>query len=240
MNKLIKTIGVKKDFKAGKETVSVLKGVDFTINEGEFVGIIGPSGSGKTTLLQLLAGLDTPTEGSIEVNGETLSSKSEKQRTILRRQTIGLVFQNYQLLPTLTVFENIIFPLHADGKKASTKEVNELLEAVDLRGYEKRYPNELSGGQQQRVAIARALIHKPAILLADEPTGNLDRERSGEILDLLAKLHQERNQTIVMVTHDMFAAGYSDRIVLFKDGVIEAEVQREDEEYAVFLSRFMA
>lgn len=240
MNKLIKTIGVKKDFKAGKETVSVLKGVDFTINEGEFVGIIGPSGSGKTTLLQLLAGLDTPTEGSIEINGETLSSKSEKQRTILRRQTIGLVFQNYQLLPPLTVFENIIFPLHADGKKASTKEVNELLEAVDLRGYEKRYPNELSGGQQQRVAIARALIHKPALLLADEPTGNLDRERSGEILDLLAKLHQERNQTIVMVTHDMFAAGYSDRIVLFKDGVIEAEVQREDEEYAVFLSRFMA
>ncbi|MGN8647275.1 ABC transporter ATP-binding protein [Gracilibacillus sp. HCP3S3_G5_1] len=237
---MIKTIGVKKDFKAGKETVSVLKGVDFTINEGEFVGIIGPSGSGKTTLLQLLAGLDTPTEGSIEINGETLSSKSEKQRTILRRQTIGLVFQNYQLLPPLTVFENIIFPLHADGKKASTKEVNELLEAVDLRGYEKRYPNELSGGQQQRVAIARALIHKPALLLADEPTGNLDRERSGEILDLLAKLHQERNQTIVMVTHDMFAAGYSDRIVLFKDGVIEAEVQREDEEYAVFLSRFMA
>ncbi len=220
--------------------VSVLKGVEFTVKEGEFVGIIGPSGSGKTTLLHLLAGLDTPTEGSIQLNGDELSSQSEKQRTIFRRQKIGLVFQNYQLLPTLTVFENIAFPLHADGKKTSTKDVNELLEAVDLKGYEKRFPNELSGGQQQRVAIARALIHKPAILLADEPTGNLDRERSSEILDLLAKLHQERNQTIVMVTHDMFAAGYSDRIVLFKDGVIEAEVQREDEEYAFFLSRFMA
>jgi putative ABC transport system ATP-binding protein len=237
---LIKTIGLTKDFKAGKEMVSVLKGVEFTVKEGEFVGIIGPSGSGKTTLLHLLAGLDTPTEGSIQLNGDELSSQSEKQRTIFRRQKIGLVFQNYQLLPTLTVFENIAFPLHADGKKTSAKDVNELLEAVDLKGYEKRFPNELSGGQQQRVAIARALIHKPAILLADEPTGNLDRERSSEILDLLAKLHQERNQTIVMVTHDMFAAGYSDRIVLFKDGVIEAEVQREDEEYAFFLSRFMA
>ncbi|MFD2656878.1 ABC transporter ATP-binding protein [Gracilibacillus thailandensis] len=237
---MIKTIGLTKDFKAGKEMVSVLKGVEFTVKEGEFVGIIGPSGSGKTTLLHLLAGLDTPTEGSIQLNGDELSSQSEKQRTIFRRQKIGLVFQNYQLLPTLTVFENIAFPLHADGKKTSTKDVNELLEAVDLKGYEKRFPNELSGGQQQRVAIARALIHKPAILLADEPTGNLDRERSSEILDLLAKLHQERNQTIVMVTHDMFAAGYSDRIVLFKDGVIEAEVQREDEEYAFFLSRFMA
>ncbi|WP_163583191.1 ABC transporter ATP-binding protein [Gracilibacillus saliphilus] len=237
---MIKTIGLTKDFKAGKEMVSVLKGVEFTVNEGEFVGIIGPSGSGKTTLLHLLAGLDTPTGGSIQLNGDEFSSQSEKQRTIFRRQKIGLVFQNYQLLPTLTVFENIAFPLHADGKKTSAKDVNELLEAVDLKGYEKRFPNELSGGQQQRVAIARALIHKPAILLADEPTGNLDRERSSEILDLLAKLHQERNQTIVMVTHDMFAAGYSDRIVLFKDGVIEAEVQREDEEYAFFLSRFMA
>lgn len=237
---MIKTIGLTKDFKAGKEMVSVLKGVEFTVNEGEFVGIIGPSGSGKTTLLHLLAGLDTPTGGAIQLNGDEFSSQSEKQRTIFRRQKIGLVFQNYQLLPTLTVFENIAFPLHADGKKTSAKDVNELLEAVDLKGYEKRFPNELSGGQQQRVAIARALIHKPAILLADEPTGNLDRERSSEILDLLAKLHQERNQTIVMVTHDMFAAGYSDRIVLFKDGVIEAEVQREDEEYAFFLSRFMA
>ncbi|MGP4040124.1 ABC transporter ATP-binding protein [Gracilibacillus sp. D59] len=237
---MIKTIGLTKDFKAGKEMVSVLKGVEFTVKEGEFVGIIGPSGSGKTTLLHLLAGLDTPTDGSIQLNGKELSSQSEKQRTILRRQKIGLVFQNYQLLPTLTVFENIAFSLHADGKRTSAKDVSELLEAVDLKGYEKRFPHELSGGQQQRVAIARALIHKPAILLADEPTGNLDRERSSEILDLLAKLHQERNQTIVMVTHDMFAAGYSDRIVLFKDGVIEAEVQREDEEYAFFLSRFMA
>lgn len=210
------------------------------MKRGEFVAIIGPSGSGKTTLLQLLGGLDVPTEGSIKLNGIEIQNKSEKERTILRRKKVGFVFQNYQLLPTLTVFENIAFPLHAEGKKFFRDEIEELLEAVDLKGYDKRFPYELSGGQQQRVAIARALIHKPEILLADEPTGNLDRERSDDILDLLAKFHHERNQTIVMVTHDMFAAGYADRIVLFKDGIIETEVAREDDDYALFLTRFMA
>ena len=237
---MIEAIGVKKECQSGKEIVPVLKGVNLSIKQGEFVAVIGPSGSGKTTLLQLLGGLDVPTEGLIKLNGIEIQNKSEKERTIFRRKKVGFVFQNYQLLPTLTVFENIVFPLHADGKKFSKDEVAELLEAVDLKGYDNRFPYELSGGQQQRVAIARALIHKPEILLADEPTGNLDRERSSDILDLLAKLHHERKQTIVMVTHDMFAAGYADRIVLFKDGVIESEVEREDDDYALFLTRFMA
>lgn len=237
---MINVVDLKKDYKTGKEVVPVLKGVNLTIEEGEFVCIIGPSGSGKTTLLHLLGGLDTPASGAIHLNGSELTAKSEKQRTILRRKQIGLVFQNYQLLPTLTVYENIIFPLHADGKKATDNEVQMLLDAVYLDGFQKRFPHELSGGQQQRVAIARALIHEPAILLADEPTGNLDRQRSSDILDLLEKFHQERKQTIVMVTHDMFAAGYADRIILFKDGVIEAEVKREDDDYAKFLARFMA
>ena len=231
---------IQKDFINGKETTKVLKGVDFKVNQGEFVAIMGPSGSGKSTLLQLLGGLDLPTSGEIKVNGKNISNMSEKQRTIMRRQQIGFVFQNYQLLPMLTVYENIAFPLHADGQKVSPKKIQELLTAVDLKGYDQRFPNELSGGQQQRVAIARALINDPAILLADEPTGNLDRNRAGDILELLSFFHQEKNQTIVMVTHDMFSAGYADRMILFKDGVIESEVKREDDDYAEFLSHFMA
>ncbi|MBY7145014.1 ABC transporter ATP-binding protein [Virgibacillus sp. NKC19-3] len=237
---MINAIGVTKEFKNGRELTSVLKGIDFSVKKGEFTAIMGPSGSGKSTLLQLLGGLDVPTGGQINLDGMELHSKTEKQRTVIRRKQIGFVFQSYQLLPTLSVFENIAFPLHADGKKVVPEAVHELLEKVDLKGYDKRFPHELSGGQQQRVAIARALIHKPAILLADEPTGNLDRERSSDILDLLASFHLDREQTIVMVTHDMFAAGYADRIVLFKDGFIETEVQREDDDYAAFLSRFMA
>lgn len=237
---MIKVTGLTKNYKTGKEVVPVIKGVDLSIREGEFICIIGPSGSGKTTLLHLLGGIDTPTSGTIQLKNTDLTTKSEKERTILRRKEIGFIFQNYQLLPTLTVYENIVFPMHADGKKASQEEVKTLLKAVDLQGFENRFPHELSGGQQQRVAIARSLIHQPAILLADEPTGNLDRKRSSDILDLLAKFHLERKQTIVMVTHDIFAAGYADRIILFKDGVIESEVKREDDDYAKFLARFMA
>lgn len=237
---MIQTENVKKSFKNGKEITEVLQGVDFTVKKGEFVAIMGPSGSGKSTLLQLLGGLDLPGSGAITLDGTALHTKSEKQRTMIRRRKIGFIFQNYQLLPMLTVYENIVFPLHADGQKVQKSKVYDLLQAVGLSGYDTRFPGELSGGQQQRVAIARSLIHEPAILLADEPTGNLDRERSSSTLDLLSSFHQERQQTIVMVTHDMFAAGYADRIVLFKDGMIETEVQREDDDYAEFLSRFMA
>lgn len=237
---VIEAVNVKKEFRNGKEITPVLKGVNFSVKKGEFVAIMGPSGSGKSTLLQLLGGLDIPTSGAIRLAGTDLHAQSEKKRTIMRRQKVGFVFQNYQLLPTLTVYENIVFPIHADGRKIEKGKVYELLKAVDLEGYDQRFPYELSGGQQQRVAIARSLIHEPAILLADEPTGNLDRGRSSDTLKLLSSFHQDREQTIVMVTHDMFAAGYADRIVLFKDGMIETEVKREDDDFAEFLSRFMA
>lgn len=237
---MIDATNLKKDFVNGKEITNVLKGVDLKINQGEFVAIMGPSGSGKSTLLQLLGGLDLPTSGGISINKQGIHHMSEKQRTIMRRQQIGFVFQNYQLLPMLTVYENIAFPLHADGQKVSHQKIEALLKIVDLQGYGSRFPNELSGGQQQRVAIARALINDPSILLADEPTGNLDRNRASDIMELLVSFHQERQQTIVMVTHDMFSAGYADRLILFKDGVIESEVKREDGDYGEFLSHFMA
>src|SRR5690625_4822611 len=163
MNRMKQTTNVKKEFKNGKEVTPVLKGVNFSVKKGEFVAIMGPSGSGKSTLLQLLGGLDTPTSGEIGLDGMALHTKSEKKRTIMRRQKIGFVFQNYQLLPMLTVYENIAFPLHADGQKVQLNKVDDLLSAVGLTGYGKRLHNELSGGQQQRVAISRALIHEPAI-----------------------------------------------------------------------------
>src|SRR5690625_1437684 len=171
MSVMIDATNLKKDFVNGKEITNVLKGVDLKINQGEFVAIMGPSGSGKRTLLQLLGGLDLPTSGGISINKQGIHHMSEKQRTIMRRQQIGFVFQNYQLLPMLTFYENISFHLHADGQKVSHQKIEALLKIVDLQGYGSRFPNELSGGQQQRVAIARALINDPSILLADEPTG---------------------------------------------------------------------
>lgn len=238
---MIKTTNVYKHFQAGEQRVEVLQGVDFSVNKGEFVTVMGPSGSGKSTLLQLLGGLDVPSGGEIEVDGTVINRQSEKERTIFRRRHVGLVFQNYQLLPTMTVEENVAFPLHADGAAASQVQakVKELLAAVGLEQMGGRFPGVLSGGQQQRVAIARSLVNEPKLLLADEPTGNLDRKRAGDVLDLLSNFHKQ-GQTIVMVTHDIFAAGYADRIVLFKDGRIESEVEREAEDYAQFVARFLA
>lgn len=231
-----------KSFEQGNLKIEVLKGIDLTIKEGEFIAIMGPSGSGKSTLLQLLGGLDTPSTGQVKIEGKAFSGLTEKQRTIARRKSIGFIFQNYQLLPTLTVEENISFPLHADGRKDKNmkEEIRNMIKDVGLEGFEKKFPNLLSGGQQQRVSIARALIHEPKILLADEPTGNLDRKRAKEILDLLAKFNKQRKQTIIMVTHDIFAAGYADKIILFKDGLIETEVTREDHGYAEYLASFLA
>lgn len=233
---------VTKEFLQGDETVKVLKGVDLSIREGEFVAVMGPSGSGKSTMLHLLGGLDTPTGGNVTIDGKDFFGGSEKERTIMRRREIGFIFQNYQLLPTLTVEENVAFPLHADGRKERDliRNVHQLIKAVGLEGLEKKSPNLLSGGQQQRVAVARGLIHEPKILLADEPTGNLDRKRGEDILNLLARFNKERNQTILMVTHDVFAAGYADRIILFKDGVIENELVKENEDYAAYLAGFLA
>lgn len=239
---MIQMKGLTKSFKQGQEQTKVLKGIDLTIKEGEFVAIMGPSGSGKSTLLQLVGGLDLPTSGDIQINDHQLHKMNEKERTIFRRKHMGFVFQNYQLLPTLTVKENVSFPIHADRKvsKQDEERVNQLIQAVGLDGYGDKKANVLSGGQQQRVAVARAIANQPAVLLADEPTGNLDREKAEEILHLLAGFHRKEGQTIVMVTHDIFAAGFADRIILFKDGLVDQEIRREDEHYAEYLAHFMA
>ncbi|BBU39202.1 MULTISPECIES: ABC transporter ATP-binding protein [Aeribacillus] len=239
---MIKVSNLTKEFLQGQERTRVLKGVDLNIKKGEFVAIMGPSGSGKSTLLQLMGGLDVPTAGDIQIDGKYLNKMSEKERTIFRRQKLGFVFQNYQLLPTLTVEENIAFPLHADGKltKEKSRVIQELIQAVGLEGLHRKRANLLSGGQQQRVAIARALVNSPTVLLADEPTGNLDRANAEEILRLLTVFHRENRQTIVMVTHDIFAAGFADRIILFRDGGIDQVVSREEGDYAKYLANFMA
>ncbi|MFS0646552.1 ABC transporter ATP-binding protein [Siminovitchia sp. 179-K 8D1 HS] len=239
---MIKVRNLKKEFIQGQEKTQVLKGVDLNVGEGEFVAIMGPSGSGKSTLLQLLGGLDLPTEGDVLINQSNLSNMTEKERTIFRRKHIGFIFQNYQLLPTLTVEENIAFPLHADGSLTKEKNqfISELLDSVGLNGLGRKRVNLLSGGQQQRVAIARALVNNPSVLLADEPTGNLDRNKAEEILGLITRFNRENNQTIIMVTHDIFAAGFADRIILFKDGVIDQVISRKDDDYAKYVANFMA
>lgn len=239
---MIKVSNLKKEFIQGQERTEVLKGIDLNVEEGEFVAIMGPSGSGKSTLLQLLGGLDVPTEGDIVINQNNLSDMTEKERTIFRRKYMGFIFQNYQLLPTLSVEENIAFPLHADGSLTKKKNqiIIELLDAVGLKGLGRKRANLLSGGQQQRVAIARALVNNPSVLLADELTGNLDRVKAEEILVLLSRFNRENNQTIIMVTHDIFAAGFADRIILFKDGVIDQVISRKDDDYAKYVANFMA
>ncbi|WP_042473779.1 ABC transporter ATP-binding protein [Bacillus ndiopicus] len=239
---MIKVRNLKKEFIQGQERTQVLKGFDLNIEEGEFVAVMGPSGSGKSTLLQLLGGLDVPTEGDIVINQSNLSNMTEKERTIFRRKYIGFIFQNYQLLPTLSVEENIAFPLHADGSLTKKKNqiIIELLDSVGLKGLGRKRANLLSGGQQQRVAIARALVNNPSVLLADEPTGNLDRGKAEEILGLISRFNRENNQTIIMVTHDIFAAGFADRIILFKDGVIDQVISRKGDDYAKYVANFMA
>lgn len=239
---MIQVKNLKKEFSQGQERIKVLKNVSLQIQEGEFVAIMGPSGSGKSTLLQLLGGLDIPTEGDIIINQHYLNKMMEKKRTIFRRQNIGFIFQNYQLLTNLNVEENIAFPLHADGILTKEKKqlVSELLDSVGLKGLGQKRVNLLSGGQQQRVAIARALVSKPAVLLADEPTGNLDRNTAEDILGLITKFNRDYNQTIIMVTHDIFAAGFADRIILFKDGVVDQVISRKDEDYAKYVANFMA
>src|SRR5690625_2803136 len=239
---MIEVKHLKKEYIQGQERKNVLKDVNLQVQEGEFIAIMGPSGSGKSTLLQLLGGLDIPTEGEIIINDRHINQMKEKERTIFRRKYIGFVFQNYQLLPTLTVEENIAFPLHADGSLTKDKKqlIIDLLNSVGLEDLGRKRTNLLSGGQQQRVAIARALVSNPAVLLADEPTGNLDRNTAEEILGLMLKFNRQNKQTIIMVTHDIFAAGFADRIILFKDGAIDQEISRKDDDYAKYVANFMA
>lgn len=211
-----------KDFELGNTMTRVLKDVSIKVLKGEFVSIMGQSGSGKSTLLYILGGLDTPTRGTVSMNGIDISKFNDEKMSKIRRQKIGFVFQFYNLIPNLNVEENIMLPLLLDGKKARDyrKQLDEILEVVGLTDRRKHTPRELSGGQQQRVAIARALIGNPEILFADEPTGNLDSATGAEIMDLLRAINRDSGQTILMVTHSPEAAKSSNRVITVKDGMI--------------------
>ncbi|MBU8918588.1 ABC transporter ATP-binding protein [Bacillus sp. FJAT-29953] len=211
-----------------------LKDTAMQVRKGEFVAIMGPSGSGKSTLLQLLGGLDQPTTGNIIVDGIDLTKLNEKERTLFRRTKVGFVFQNYQLLPMMTVGENIALSLTANNtpKNEIKTIVQKLLSEVNLQGKESVFPSQLSGGQQQRVAIARALAMKPSLILADEPTGNLDQKNGEDILKLLSRLNKEEKITVVMVTHDQQAAQVADRIIVVRDGMIVEEGGYRNEKVA--------
>jgi putative ABC transport system ATP-binding protein len=219
---ILETTSLTKQYHMGEVTVTALDGVDFSVSRGEYVAIMGPSGSGKSTLLHLLGGLDAPTTGEVILAGQPLSQLSDDQITIVRRKKVGFIFQFYNLLPTLSAAENVALPLMIDGKPISAyrQRIEELLTLVSLGDRANHRPDQLSGGQQQRVAIARAFVNQPEIVLADEPTGNLDSRSGKAILELLRRTCRELKATIIMVTHDPRAASYADRVVFLKDGRI--------------------
>ena len=202
--------------------------VSFSVEQGQFVAIIGPSGSGKSTLLHILGGVDTPTKGKVYVDGNDMYTLNESALAIFRRRQIGLIYQFYNLIPVLNVEENITLPLLLDHRKVEQKNLDELVDILGLSTRLSHLPNELSGGQQQRVSIARALIASPTLVLADEPTGNLDRKNSEEIVALLKQLHKEKNQTLIIITHDESIALQADRIISIEDGrIVKDEVIRK-------------
>ena len=222
MESILKAVGLKKYYGAGDTQVRALDGVDLEIERGKFTAIIGTSGSGKSTLLNMLGGLDTPTEGSVQIGGTELARLNREQATIFRRKQIGFVFQNYNLIPVLTVWENIVFPLSLDRQKPDRTFIMEVAKLLGLEEKLDSLPGCLSGGQQQRAAIARALASKPAIILADEPTGNLDSRTSDDVMGLLQMSSRKFHQTIVMITHNPEIAQTADRIVRIEDGRIVA------------------
>ena len=218
--KIAEVQNLKRIFTVGKREVPVLNGIYLSVEAGEFVAIVGASGSGKTTLLHLMGALDTPTAGEIKIRGCEISHLSQDEQIIFRRRNIGFVFQNYNLIPVLNVYENIVLPLRLDGRKVDDELLEMLLISLKLKDRKYQMPNTLSGGQQQRVAIARALITKPALVLADEPTGNLDARTSMEVIGLMKTLAYQFHQTLVVVTHDEEIAQMADRIVRMEDGKI--------------------
>ena len=217
---ILQTTDLKKYYGTELNITKALDGVTLSIEEGEFVAIVGTSGSGKSTLLNMMGGLDTPTSGSIKVKGKELSKFNDEKLTIFRRRQIGFIFQNYNLVPVLNVYENIVLPVGLDGDKVDKKFMGEVVRMLALEDKLNNLPNNLSGGQQQRVAIARALISKPAIVLADEPTGNLDSRTSSDVLGLLKVTSQKFHQTLVMITHNNEIAQLADRIIRIEDGKI--------------------
>ena len=220
---ILRACGLRKIYGSGETAVHALDGVNLTVEKGEFVAIVGTSGSGKSTLLHMLGGLDRPTEGKVFVDGKDIFALKDEELTIFRRRKIGFVFQAYNLVPVLNVYENIVLPIELDGGRIDTAHVDRIIETLGLSEKIHNLPGQLSGGQQQRVAIARALATKPAILLADEPTGNLDSKTSLDVLGLLKVSGQKFSQTIVMITHNEEIAQMADRIIRIEDGRIAGE-----------------
>ena len=217
---ILSTNNLKKQYGDGETAVHALAGVNLSVEKGEFVAVVGTSGSGKSTLLHMLGGLDRPTSGSVTVDGKDIFSLKDEALTIFRRRKIGFVFQNYNLVPVLNVYENIVLPIQLDGGSIDNAYINSIIETLGLQTKLSNLPNNLSGGQQQRVAIARALAAKPVIILADEPTGNLDSHTSQDVLGLLKVTSQKYAQTIVMITHNEEIAQLADRIIRIEDGLI--------------------
>ena len=218
--RVLQTVDLKKYYGEEPNITRALDGVNFSVDDGEFVAVVGTSGSGKSTLLHMMGGLDTPTSGSVFVRDKDLSKMYDEQLTIFRRRNIGFIFQNYNLVPILNVYENIVLPVELDGDTADQRFMDNVVNMLGLDDKLKNMPNHLSGGQQQRVAIARALITKPAIILADEPTGNLDSKTSADVLGLIKRTSTEFHQTVVMITHNNDIARLADRIVRIEDGKI--------------------
>ncbi|MBQ4267050.1 MAG: ABC transporter ATP-binding protein [Clostridia bacterium] len=220
---ILKIENLSKIYGEGENQVKALDNVSFSVPKGQFVAIIGPSGSGKSTLLHILGGVDRPTSGKVYLDGQDVYAQNEDQLAIFRRRQVGLIYQFYNLIPVLNVTENITLPVLMDGKKVDKAYLDELVGLLSLKGREKHLPNELSGGQQQRVSIGRALINNPAVMLADEPTGNLDSKNSHEILELLKLSHKKYGQTLIVITHDSNIALQADRIITINDGKIASD-----------------
>ena len=220
---ILKVENLTKIYGKDNNKVVALDNVSFTVEKGEFVAIVGASGSGKSTLLHLLGGVDTPTSGKVFIDGQEIYKLNSDKLAIFRRREVGLIYQFYNLIPILTVEENITLPLELDNRKVDKFELNELIKLLGLERRRNHLPNELSGGQQQRTSIGRAIITKPAIILADEPTGNLDSKASEEVVTLLKKMNKDYKQTIIMITHNLEIASYADRIITIEDGRIVKE-----------------
>lgn len=223
IKEVVRTEELKKYYPLGTHTVKALDGVNLTVKEGEFVAITGKSGSGKSTLLHMLGALDVPTSGEVYIDGKSLASMTREEQAVFRRRKVGVVFQSYNLIPDLSVYENIVLPIELDGGYVDKAYIEELLRQLKIEDKRDALPGTLSGGQQQRTAIARALSYKPAILLADEPTGNLDTQTSHDVMGLLKTVARKYQQTTILITHNMDVAQLSDRIVYMEDGKIRKE-----------------
>lgn len=223
---LLTTRNLSKTYGSGKSAVHAISDINLSIKEGEFIAIVGSSGSGKSTLMHLLGGVDRPTEGTVYLNGEDIYARSDEKLAVFRRREVGLVYQFYNLIPVLTVVENMTLPVRLDGREVNNERLDTLIRELGLTGLEQHLPSQLSGGQQQRVAIGRALMNAPAIVLADEPTGNLDSHNTAEIMNLLRSSNRKYGQTLVVITHDEDVALMADRVISVEDGRIASDERR--------------